>query len=145
MEPKPVPESISFLLGSICKAHRTFANDALTELGLYAGQEVFLYSLWEQDGLTQSQLVEQMCVQHATISKMVDRMEKAGLVTHRADAEDSRVTRIFLTEQGKNLEKSVRDIWDQLEVRLVAGLSTEERILLRRLLLEVSGNLTEAR
>ena len=143
MEHKPVPESISALLGLIAKAHRTFTNDALTELGLYAGQEMFLYSLWEQDGLTQSQLVEQMCVQHATLSKMVDRMEKASLVTHRPDAEDSRVTRIFLTEQGRNLEKPFHDIWDRLEARVVAGLTSEERILLRRLLLQVSDNLTE--
>lgn len=145
MEHKRGPQSISFLLGHICKTHRTLANDALTELGLYVGQEVFLHSLWEQDGLTQSQLVEQMCVQHATISKMVDRMEKTGLVTHQADAEDSRVTRIFLTEQGKNLEEPVRDIWDELEAQLVGGLSTEERLLLHRLLLQVSHNLTQDR
>ena len=145
MEHKFAPESISFLLGFICKAYRTFTNDALTELGLYAGQEVFLHSLWDQDGLTQSQLVEQMCVQHATLSKMVDRMEKSGLVAHQNDAEDSRVTRIFLTEQGKNLEKPVRAIWDQLEAHLVAGLNIEERILLRRLLLQVSDNLGQDR
>jgi DNA-binding MarR family transcriptional regulator len=140
-----MPESIGFLLGHICRANRALANDALTEIGLYAGQEMFLHHLWEQDGLTQSQLVEHMCVQPATISKMLDRMEKTGLVTRRADAEDSRVSRVFLTEQGKNLEHAVCDVWDQLEARVVAGLSTEERVLLRRLLLQVYENLTQER
>jgi DNA-binding MarR family transcriptional regulator len=136
-----MPESIGFLLGHICRAHRALANDTLTEIGLYAGQEMFLHNLWQQDGQTQSQLVEQMCVQPATISKMLDRMEKSGLVVRRPDAEDSRVSRVFLTEQGKNLQDAVCGVWDKLEARLVAGLSTEERILLRRLLLQVSENL----
>lgn len=141
MEHKPVPETISFLLGYVCRAHRAFANDALTEIGLYAGQEMFLHHLWEQDGLTQSQLVEQMCVQPATISKMLDRMEKSGLAVRRADAEDNRVSRVYLTEQGKNLQNAVCDVWDQVEARITTGLSTEERVLLRRLLLQVYENL----
>jgi DNA-binding MarR family transcriptional regulator len=145
LEHKPVPESISFLLGQICRTHRTLANDALTEIGLYAGQEMFLHNLWEQDGQTQSQLVEHLCVQPATISKMLDRMEKTGLVVRRADAEDNRVSRVFLTEQGRNLEHAVCGVWDQLEARLIAGLSTEERILLRRLLLQVYENLIQER
>ena len=143
MEHKPVPETISFLLGYVCRANRAFANQALTEIGLYAGQEMFLHNLWEQDGLTQSQLVEQLCVQPATISKMLDRMEKGGLVVRRPDAEDSRVSRVFLTEQGKSLQHAVCDVWDKVEARIIAGLSTEERILLRRLLLQVHENLTK--
>ena len=142
MEHKPVPETISFLLGYVCRAHRTFANEALTDIGLYAGQEMFLHHLWEQDGLTQSQLVEHMCVQPATLSKMLDRMEKTGLVARRADADDNRVSRVFLTEQGKKLENSISDVWDKVEARVVKGLSTEERVLLRRLLLQVYENLT---
>jgi len=142
VEHKPVPETISFLLGYVCRAHRTFANEALTDIGLYAGQEMFLHHLWEQDGLTQSQLVEHMCVQPATLSKMLDRMEKTGLVARRADADDNRVSRVFLTEQGKKLENSISDVWDKVEARVVKGLSTEERVLLRRLLLQVYENLT---
>lgn len=134
-------ETISFLLGMICRAQRAQAGDALTRVGLYAGQENFLWQLWREDGLAQSKLVERMCVQPPTVSKMLDRMEKTGLVRRSPDPDDSRITRVYLTEGGRALEHSVCDVLIGLENRLTANLSAEERILLRRLLLQVHGNL----
>ena len=144
MDYKPEYESINFLLGMICRAQRTQMNEALTAIDLYAGQEMFLWHLWREDGLTQTQMVERMCVQPPTVSKMLERMEKAGLVTRRSDPEDSRVSRVYLTEQGRRSEQAVRDIWQNIEQRMTAGLSVEERILLRRLLLHVHENVTRS-
>ena len=142
MNYKPEYESINFLLNMICRAQRGKMSEALTEIGLYAGQEMFLWHLWRQDGLTQSQMVERMCVQPPTVSKMLDRLERTGLVERRPDSEDSRISRVYLTEQGHRSQRAVRDIWTDLEQRIVAGLNVEERIVLRRLLLQVHENLT---
>ena len=138
---KPEYESINFLLRMICQAQRSQMSDALAEIGLYAGQEMFLWHLWRQEGLTQSQLVERMCVQPPTVSKMLDRLEKAGLVERRPDAENSRLSRVYLTEQGNIQKLAVRAIWTDIEQRLTRRLSVEERIVLRRLLLQVHENL----
>ena len=142
MDYKPEYESINFLLSMICRAQRGKMSEALTEIGLYAGQEMFLWQLWQQDGLTQSQMVERMCVQPPTVSKMLDRMEKAGLVERRPDSEDSRISRVYLTELGHRNQRAVRDIWINIEQCLTEGLTVEERLLLRRLLLQVHENLT---
>lgn len=142
MNYKPEYESINFLLSMICRAQRSKMSEALTEIGLYAGQEMFLWHLWRQDGLTQSQMVERMCVQPPTVSKMLDRLERTGLVERRPDSEDSRISRVYLTEQGHRSQRAVRDIWTDLEQRITEGLNVEERIVLRRLLLHVHGNLT---
>jgi DNA-binding MarR family transcriptional regulator len=142
MNYKPEYESINFLLNMICRAQRGKMSEALTEIGLYAGQEMFLWHLWRQDGLTQSQMVERMCVQPPTVSKMLDRLERTGLVERRPDSEDSRISRVYLTEQGHRSQRAVRDIWTDLEQRIAAGLNVEERIVLRRLLLQVHENLT---
>src|SRR5579864_387958 len=128
----------------ICRAQRSEMSNALAEIGLYAGQEMFLWQLWRQDGLTQSQMVERMCVQPPTVSKMLDRLEKAGLVERRPDAENSHLSRVFLTEQGNIQKLAVRAIWTNIEQRLTQGLSVEERIVLRRLLLQVHENLTRS-
>ena len=142
MNYKPEYESINFLLGTICRAQRGKMSEALTEIGLYAGQVMFLWQLWRQDGLTQSQMVERMCVQPPTVSKMLDRMVKAGLVERRPDSEDSRISRVYLTEQGHRSQRAVRDIWTDVEQRITEGLNVEERIVLRLLLLQVHENLT---
>src|ERR1700674_3218526 len=110
MNDKPEYESINFLLRMICQAQRSQMNDALAEIGLYAGQEMFLWHLWRQEGLTQSQLVERMCVQPPTVSKMLDRLEKTGLVERRPDSEDSRISRVYLTERGHSSQRAVSNI-----------------------------------
>jgi DNA-binding MarR family transcriptional regulator len=142
MERKPEHESINFLLGGIGRMRRAQMNEALAANGIYAGQEMFLWHLWREDGLTQSQLVERLCVQPPTVSKMLDRMERAGLVERRPDPDDSRVTRVYLTEQGRRSQDAVSEVWKTIEQRLTMGLSVEERLLLRRLLLQVHENLT---
>jgi DNA-binding MarR family transcriptional regulator len=142
VEYKPELESINFLLGVIGRLQRTQLNEALAGIGVYAGQERFLWHLWRQDGLTQSQLVERLCVQPPTISKMLDRMEKAGLVMRQPASDDSRISRVCLTEQGRRSQEAVAEVWKNIEQRLTEGLSVEERLLLRRLLLQVYENLT---
>jgi DNA-binding MarR family transcriptional regulator len=139
---RPEYESINFLLSRLCRAQRGKMSEELTAIGLYAGQDMFLWQLWRQDGLTQSQMVERMCVQPPTVSKMLDRLEKAGLVERRPDAEDNRTARVYLTEQGHRSQRAVRDIWTNVEQRMTEGLSVEERIVLRRLLMHVHENLT---
>ena len=72
---------------------------------------------------------------------MLDRMEAAGLVERRQDIEDGRVSRIFLTHKGRNLNEPVREVWAELENISMANMTADERILLRRLLLQVYQNL----
>jgi DNA-binding MarR family transcriptional regulator len=69
-------------------------------------------------------------------------MEQAGLIERRADPEDARVTRVYLTERGRALEQPVLDVWKELETQTVAGLSATEQALLSRLLQQVSANLS---
>src|SRR5258707_9146784 len=107
MNDKPEYESINFLLNMVCRAQRGTMSDALAEIGLYAGQEMFLWHLWREDGLTQSQMVERMCVQPPTVSKMLDRLEKVGLVERRPDSENSHLSHVYLTELGKVRQRDV--------------------------------------
>lgn len=141
MNDKPEYESINLLLRMICQAQRHQMSEALADIGVYAGQEMFLWHLWQEEGLTQSQLVERMCVQPPTVSKMLDRLEKAGLVERRPAAENSHLSHVYLTELGTVRQRDVRSIWTTMEQRLNQGLSMEERIVLRRLLLQVYENL----
>ncbi len=141
MNDKHEYESINLLLRMICQAQRHQMSEALADIGVYAGQEMFLWHLWQEEGLTQSQLVERMCVQPPTVSKMLDRLEKVGLVERRSDASNSHLSQVYLTELGKGRQRDVRAIWTTMEQRLTQGLSMEERIVLRRLLLQVHENL----
>ncbi|MBP5971427.1 MarR family transcriptional regulator [Brasilonema sp. CT11] len=142
MSEKPTLETMSCLIVQVCKAHRNQAAVVLAELGLHPGQEILLFHLWENDGLIQSELASLMQVEAPTITKMIHRMEKAGLLERRKDEEDGRICRIYLTMKGRSLQEPVTCAWNLQEKRILANLTLEERLLFRRLLLQVLNNLS---
>ena len=125
------------MLAQACKLHRQRAEALLNEIGLHVGQEMLLSSLWEKEGLTQTELADCMMIQSATVTNMLQRMERSGFVERRPDAKDQRISRVYATEKGRGLEEAVEEQWGRLEQESFAGFSVEERVLLRRLLLQV--------
>jgi DNA-binding MarR family transcriptional regulator len=144
MEPKPLTETLTYTLAQTCKATRTHASKFLAQLGLHPGQEFILAQLWQEDGLTHSQLAERLAVQPPTISKMLQRMEAAGLVRRCPCPHDSRVSHVSLTEHGREIQHHMECVWAQLDACFLNGLSLEERVLLRRLLMQVRANVEAA-
>ena len=140
MSQKRVSESIDFLLAQVCRLHYSRARILLEEFGLFRGQPP-LFALWEKEGRTHSELAEHLHVQPATITKMIKRMERAGFVERRQDAEDQRVSRVYLTDAGRNIRDAVEGVWRELEEQTFAGFSLEERTLLNQFLLRIRHNL----
>ena len=135
-------ENIGVLLAHICKAQRNLAEAELNKLGLHMGQERVLLGLMAQEGLCQSDLVTQLCVEPPTVTKMLQRMEKAGLVERRQDDLDGRASRVSATAQGKALQEPILQMWGELEGRMLANMTVTEQTLLRRLLMQALANLT---
>jgi DNA-binding MarR family transcriptional regulator len=142
MSEKPIQETISYLMVQVSKAHRNQAGMVLAELGLHIGQEILLMYLWENDGLIQSELAELMEVEPPTLTKMLHRMEKAGLLERCKNQKDGRTCCIYLTEKGRSLQETVTKAWNELEKRILSDLTLEEQLLFRRLLLQVRTNLS---
>jgi MarR family transcriptional regulator, organic hydroperoxide resistance regulator len=137
-----IEETISFLLAQVGKAHRNAANAALQGVELHVGQEMVLFHLTNEDGLTQTQLAERMCIEAPTLTRMLQRMEREDIIKRLADSDDARVSRVYLTEHARSLQPRIEECWMDLEQQTLAGLTQEERLLLRRLLLQVRSNLS---
>lgn len=141
MSNEKIQDTTGFLLVQVCRAHRNRAQTLLGHHNLHPGQELMLLRLASAEGITQSEVAEQLCVQPATVTRMIDRLEKAGLVQRRMDAADQRVSRVYLTEGGRTLVEPIQAVWRELEEISFQNMTIEEQILLRRLLLQVYSNL----
>jgi DNA-binding MarR family transcriptional regulator len=139
----PLQNYIGYRMLQVIKLQRHLAETALNELGLYTGQEMILFCLWEQEGLTQSDIVSQVFLDPSTVTKSLQRLQQAGVVERRQDAEDARVTRVYLTPKGRELEAPVRQIWRDLDAQTGQGLSEVEKALLLRLLEQIQTNLSK--
>jgi MarR family transcriptional regulator, organic hydroperoxide resistance regulator len=144
LKPDPQPENLDFLLAQVCHLHHFRANELLEALGLYRGQPPVLRALWEQEGLTHSELAERLRNTPATITKMLQRMEKAGFVLRKPDAADQRVSRVYLTDAGRAIQSQVQAVFQQMEAETFAGFAPDEGILLRQYLLRLRQNLSAA-
>ena len=141
MVQQPLQQTVSHLLVQMCKLLRIRAHALLEEIGLYGGQQFVLMALWQKEGITHSELAGQLHVQPATITNALKRMERAGFVERRQDTEDQRVSRVYLTDAGRDIRDAVEGVWRELEEKTFAGFSSEERALLNRLLLRIRNNL----
>lgn len=134
-------ESMQHVFGQIMRLHYVRCHELLENTGAYHGQPPLLFSLYKQNGQSQKELSDKIGIKPATITVMIKRMEKAGLVERRQDDKDQRVSRIFITDKGIEVCKEVAVVTRQLEEECIVNFSNEELILMRRLLMQVRDNL----
>ena len=68
--------------------------------GLTMPQFDVLATLWHGEGITQQELAERLLVTKGNVVGLIDRISSAGWVERRADPEDRRANRLYLTEAG---------------------------------------------
>ena len=136
-----ISENASFALAKVCRAHRTHVGELLAEHGLHVGQEMALVELWQDDGLRCGDLADRLGVEPPTVTRTLRRLESCGLVERRADPEDARSLRVYLTRQGRKLEEPVLRCWERAEQTVLAGMKRRERQTFRNLLYRVRSNL----
>ena len=135
MSAEPTPERLGSLLNKVCGLRHRRMHELLDDLGLYRGQPSMLNALWAKDGMTHAQLADRLSKSPATITKTVKRMEKAGFVERRPDPRDERLSRVYLTDAGRDIRSAVEDVWRTFEEQAFAGLGEEELTVFRGLLL----------
>lgn len=140
-EKESLDTSLGVLLGQICRLHHSKFHSMFAKIGLHRGQHRILFILWKKDGVTQKEIVEELSLAPATITDAVQRMEKIGLIERRNDGEDQRVIRVYLTESGRQFQKEVDETFNNLEEEIFKNFTFEEKIILRRLFIQIRDNL----
>ena len=130
------------LLAQLCLAYRSLSDSLMDQIDMHRAQAALLCRLFNQDGLTQSELADQLSVQGATVTNMLQRMEETGLVSRRRDDDDNRLVRVNLTEAGRERERAITDQFVKLEQAVFEGISDDDRARLRQLLRHMLHNMT---
>lgn len=82
----------------------------LEPLGLTYPQYLVMLLLWEADGLAVKEIGGRLGLDSGTLTPLLKRLEKLGLVTRTRDAADERQVRIGLTAEGRALQDKAADI-----------------------------------
>ena len=136
------PRMTGRYFGCIHKMVRARMRASWHKLGLYRGQNDILFVLWHEEGLTQSELASRVLVAPATITNTLQRMQRDGWITRQSDPDDQRISRVYLTDKGREAQKPVQDAVSKLEQDIFRGFSKQEHDELTGYLDRVLDNLT---
>jgi DNA-binding MarR family transcriptional regulator len=108
---------------------------------LAPGMGHILFALFEDDGCMIKDLAARVRLAPSTLSSILNKMGRKGLLERRRDPNDGRAARIKLTPLGRSLEPRCRAVLERLRQTIQAGLSEEEVKSLKVLLTRVIENL----
>ncbi|MBO6192579.1 MAG: MarR family transcriptional regulator [Clostridiales bacterium] len=109
----------------------------LSELGITYTQYIAFMVLWENDGMTVGELGRRLFLDNGTLTPMLKKLEKMGFIERKRCADDERVVKIHVTEQGFELREKCLSIPN--EVGRCVKVTPEEAATLYGLLYKLLG------
>ena len=129
------------LLAQVGHMYKWYVTNQMKDTELKAGQAGILAILQMVGPMSQRELADHIHITPPSVNVAVQKLEKLGYIRKEQDEKDQRMTRIHLTERGEKILGNMHEILRSTENTLLKNMSTEEKILCRRLLLQMSDNL----
>jgi DNA-binding MarR family transcriptional regulator len=100
---------------------------------------VVLTVVWRQGPRRPSAIAEHLSTGKSNVSKILRRLDDAGLTERREDPDDARAARVHLTEAGARVARTFVEAGDALVDELLAGWEPEDRVVFARLMRRFEG------
>lgn len=133
----------AFLATDVGRLFRKRFDVAARQLGVTGPQWRMLAAIRRTPGTNQCALATWLEVEAITAGRMIDRLEKLGLVTRKDDPADRRRWRLFLTAESEQLMDRLGDCATDVFEDAFAGFSQAERGQLTDLLERLRSNLSD--
>ncbi|MEH6631128.1 MAG: MarR family transcriptional regulator [Halopseudomonas aestusnigri] len=135
-------DSLGFLLNKSAGEMKYALETALRPYDLTPGQWSVLARLLQQDGQTISDIGKSLYFDRPTMSGIIRRLVSKGLLRKEVDINDRRVTRIFITDDAKEIMKDLPILAQGINKRALEKFSEKEAIELKGYLRRVLVNMT---
>ena len=125
--------------------HEVFVvfSERLAEFGVTPGQYGILNCLWSQGSATPKEIAQTLRLENSTVSGMLDKLQKRGLVTRVLDPNGRKSIRVEASEAGKAIREDVLRTVDELNQAVLAPFTAQQRQQLLELLRRLCGTSEE--
>ena len=117
----PHKRDFAFLLHDVARLTKTVADQRVRALGMTRAQWAVLSRLDRNQGLKQAELAEMLDLAPISLTRLVDRLCRSGLVERRADPADRRAKRLFLTPKARPVIERLSQVGERLISDALAG------------------------
>jgi MarR family transcriptional regulator for hemolysin len=131
MRPRNPRREFAFLISDVGRLLRTHADQRARQFGMTRAQWAVLARLETNEGLKQTELAEILDLQPITLTRLVDRLCANALIERRADPDDRRVKRLYLTPAARPLMDRLAELSHDMMGTVLGGfdLQTIERMI----------------
>jgi MarR family transcriptional regulator, transcriptional regulator for hemolysin len=131
MPAQPVTREIAVNIMDVARMLRTYADQRARQFGISRAQWVVLIRLDRSEGLKQSELAEILDLQPISLTRLLDRLAENGLIERRADPNDRRANRLYLTPAARPLIEQLGTLGLDMMETVLDGLDgkANERLL----------------
>ena len=137
-------KGLGFLLTDTARLLRKLIDRRLQPFGLTRAQWAVLAMLASRDGLSQSELADELEIEKSTVGRLIDHVEARGWIERRPMATDRRLWRVHLTEQARPLIERVTQVILATRMEMLGGLTVDQQRQLGEGLAFVKANLSAA-
>jgi DNA-binding MarR family transcriptional regulator len=113
---------LNFLIHDVSRLRRSAFDRCMKPLNITRSQWWVLAYLSREDGMTQSQLAEELDLGKVAVGGLIDRLEKTGFVRRESDPSDRRINRVFLEPKSKPMIARLRKMDHRLNEQILSGL-----------------------
>jgi len=128
-------------LRRINKCQRNIGAQSFSQIGLSSGQPKVIQFLNRYEGCSQKDLAKLCHIQPATMTSLLNHLEKDELIYRVINKDDRRITNVFLTPKGKKLQKQVDEKLDYMNDQALQGFTELEKEQLNSYLDRIYQNL----
>jgi len=123
----PVSLEVFRSLFKLIRFHSQLLFKLTSEKGIYPGQAVCLWFINQNPGISQRDLARKMHVAPPTVTLMLQKLEKAGLIVRKEDEHDQRLSHTYLADAGIETLDILKDILAEIINTSLDGLSPDEK------------------
>ncbi|RKP50248.1 MarR family winged helix-turn-helix transcriptional regulator [Pararobbsia silviterrae] len=137
-------DSIGYLLARVrSNLWNAVTQQTMQELGVTATQASMLSMLASGQCLAAAELARQYGIDASAVTRLLDRLEKRGLLVRVRSQDDRRVVKLRLTEQGTEFAERMPALYSDVVDKLLRGFAPDEVGLLRAMLKRMLVNSNE--
>jgi MarR family transcriptional regulator, transcriptional regulator for hemolysin len=125
MLPRSLNREFAFLLNDVARMLSTYADQKARQFGITRAQWVVLVRLDRFEGLKQAELAEMLDLQPITLTRLLDRLAECGMIERRADPNDRRAKRLYLTPAARPMLERLGDLGEELMATALEGVERD--------------------
>lgn len=133
----------AFLIQELARQMRRAFLERAAKSGLTQVQARALAVIYRNEGATQVEVSRKLDIHPMTVARLLDRMERAGLIERRRDPDDRRVFRIYLSVKAVPVLDHMADVSEDLRAQSLAGFAATEHDMLVRYLERLKANMSQ--